>query len=283
MIRSPDVVEALIALSDTNKSGIRLPRTNEFVKLPLCRLGELGTCGPVHRLIAGSSVNPNAGAFIMSDHPGGSSDFPILWNHNCENETRFVVPPDKQGHSVLQKEDEASELWKTATRLHFNLDYRFTSQPLAACLTEERTLGGTAWPSFTLHPEEEREEKMEWVYPVLLWANSTLGLMSFYITGTRNQKGRSRLTVSRLPELPVLDPRQLSRQQLAASEDIFNRLKDKEFQQANMADQDPTRRELDETLLCELLGHPPPKVLDRLEVIREQWCNEPHLHSGRRD
>ena len=282
MLRSPDVVEALIALSDTKKSGIRLPRTNEFVKLPLCRLGELGTCGPVDRLIAGSSVNPNSGAFIVSDHPGGSSDFPMLWNHHCENETRLVVPPDKQGHSVLQKEEAASELWKTATRLHFNRDYDFTSQPLAACLTEERTLGGRAWPSFALHPEEEREEKMEWVYPVLLWANSTLGLMSFYITGTRNQKGRSCLTVSRLPELPVLDPRQLSRQQLAASEDIFNRIKGREFQQANMADQDPTRRELDKILLCELLGHPQ-KVLDRLEIIREQWCNEPHLHSGRRN
>ena len=284
MLRSPDVVETLIALSDPNKSGIRLPRTNEFIKLPLCRLGELGTCGPVHRLIAGSSVNPNSGAFIVSDHPGGSSDFPMLWNHHCENETRLVVPPDKQGHSVLQKEDEASELWKTATRLHFNLDYRFTSQSLTACLTEERTLGGRAWPSFTLHPQEdEGEEKMEWVYPVLLWANSTLGLMSFYITGTRNQQGRSCLTVSRLPELPVLDPRQLSLQQLALSEDIFNRIKDREFQQANMADQDPTRQELDKILLCELLGHPPPQVLDRLEIIREQWCNEPHLHSGRRN
>lgn len=117
---------------------------------------------------------------------------------------------------------------------------------------------------------------------MLLWANSTLGLMSFYITGTRNQKGRSCLTVSRLPELPVLDPRQLSRQQLAASEDIFNRLKDREFMQANMADQDPTRQELDKILLCDLLGHPQ-KVLDRLEIIREQWCSEPHLHSGRRN
>lgn len=283
MLRNPNVVETLITLANPNKSGINLPRSNEFIKLPVCQLGELGTCGPVHRLIAGSSVNPNFGSFTLTDHPSGKTDFPILWNHHCENETSFIVPSDKQGHPVPNKDSEVSELWVTATRLHFNLDFDFTSQPLAACLTEERTLGGRAWPSFTLHPEEEREEKMEWVYPVLLWANSTLGLMSFYITGTRNQKGRSCLTVSRLPELPVLDPRQLSPQQLAASEDIFNRIKDKKFMQANMADQDPTRRELDETLLCELLGHPPPKVLDRLEVIREQWCNEPHLHSGRRN
>ena len=123
---------------------------------------------------------------------------------------------------------------------------------------------------------------MEWVYPILLWANSTLGLMSFYVTGTRNQKGRSCLTVSRLPELPVLNPRRLSPQQLAGAEAIYNRFKDKEFKQPNLADCDQTRKELDEALLGELLGHSQ-HVLDRLAIIRQQWCNEPHLRSKRRE
>ena len=284
MLRSPDVVEALIALSDSKRSGINLPRSNKFVKFNLCKLEELGTCGPVDRLIAGSSVNPNFGAFIVSDHLGGETDFPILWNHHCEKETRFIVQPDKQGRPVPEKESEASDIYKTtATRLHFNRDYDFTSQPLAACLTPELSLGGRAWPSFTLHKKNKaRAENMEWVYPILLWANSTLGLMSFYITGTRNQKGRSNLTVSRLPELLVLDPRKLSPEQLKTAKEIFNRLKDKEFMQANIADYDPTRQELDKALLCELLGHSQ-EILDRLEIIRSQWCNEPHLYSRRRD
>jgi len=120
---------------------------------------------------------------------------------------------------------------------------------------------------------------MEWVYPVLLWSNSTLGLMSFYIQGTRNQKGRSRLTISRLPELLVLDPRQLTDRQLRLAEKIFNRFKNKEFQPANMADRDSIRQELDEALLSELLGHDK-TVMKELETARSQWCNEPHLRSG---
>ena len=123
---------------------------------------------------------------------------------------------------------------------------------------------------------------MEWAYPVLLWCNSTLGMMAFYITGTRNQKGRSCLTVSRLREIPVLDPRRLSVQQIADAEALYDRFKDKQFKRSNLADIDPARIELDEALLGELLGHPQP-VLDRLAVIRRQWCEEPHLRSGARD
>ena len=53
-----------------------------------------------------------------------------------------------------------------ATRLHFNRDFRLNSQSLAACLTPERTIGGTAWPSFRLDiPECD-----------MLWANTTLRL-----------------------------------------------------------------------------------------------------------
>jgi len=213
----------------------------------------------------------------------------MLWNHNNKKETKLVVPIDKQGERIQSEDNQekrdkrAAELWETATRLHFTLDFTMTSQPLAACLTPEKALGGVAWPSFTLQPPDSSRsyEHMNWVYPVLLWANSTLGLMTFFIQGTRNQKGRSRLTVSRLPSLLVLDPRQLTGQQLRLAEEIFNRFKIKEFRPANMADQDLTRQELDEVLLIELLGHNQ-SVVKELEIARNQWCNEPHLHSGRR-
>ena len=67
------------------------------------------------------------------------------------------------------------------------------------CLTPEKCLGGTAWPNVI--PEESRYET-----PLLLWCNSTLGLILFWWYGTRQQAGRPRLTISKLPALPVLDP-----------------------------------------------------------------------------
>jgi len=78
--------------------------------------------------------------------------------------------------------------------------------------------------------------------------------------------------------LLVLDPRQLSETQLETAKAIFDRFETKEFKPANLADKDPVRQELDEAMLCELLGHGQ-SVLDELDTIRAQWCNEPHLRS----
>ncbi len=282
MLRSSAVAEALLSLANVDNPGLEIPRQGKFLQLPLCRLSEIGICGPVDRIIAGNKINQDAGAFTLSEHSGGAVDFPVLWNHHSKRETQLVVLPDKQGKVVSGKSKEAADVWETSTRLHFNRDFDFTSQPLAACLTPERALGDRAWPSFILHSKGgDKVEKIDWVYPVLLWANSTLGLISFYIVGTRNQKGRSNLTISRLPELLVLDPRQLSPGQIATAKKIFDRMRTKDFMPANTADFDPVRQELDTVVLSEMLGYGK-EVLERLDVLRSQWCNESHLASGRR-
>ena len=97
-------------------------------------------------------------------------------------------------------------VWQTATRLHFNRDFRLNSQSLAACLTPTRALGGTAWPNFLI--KDPRDETV-----TVLWANTTLGLILFWWTGTTQQAGRSRLSISRLPDLLALDTRALSTRQ----------------------------------------------------------------------
>ena len=85
-------------------------------------------------------------------------------------------------------------------RLHLTLDFQLNSQPLAACLTRVPTIGGRAWPSFQLHDPR-------WEELVTLWSNSTLGMMRFWWTGSRQQQGRSVLTISALPSLHTVDPR----------------------------------------------------------------------------
>ena len=276
MIRSSEVAEALLSLTNSELPGITLPRSNEFIPLPLTRMDNLGTKGPVGRSLIINSVTGAGGPFDFYPHPGGRTNFPTLWNHNHLKETRLTVHPDRYGCPIDGGAKRAAELWKTATRLHFNLDFDFGSQPLAACLTPEPVLGGRAWPSFLLHTGDTETERMEWVYPVVLWANTTLGLMSFYFTGTRTQKRRSNLTITRLRELPVIDPRLLSPNQLKLAETIFHRFQGREFMPANMASQDLTRRHLDQAVLIELLELDL-EVMYRVDVIRDQWCREPHL------
>ena len=78
----------------------------------------------------------------------------------------------------------------------------------------------------------------------------------------------------------MLDVRRICPDQLSLAETIFHRFRNREFMPANMANQDRTRQDLDQAVLIELLELDL-DVLKRVEVIRDQWCREPHLWRGK--
>ena len=168
----------------------------------------------------------------------------------------------------------AARVWETATRLHFNLDFRLNSQSLAACLTPEPTIGGRAWPNFRVEGDPRREQALA------LWTNTTLGLICFWWVAGRQQQGRAILTITALPSLPVLDVRTLESRQLRLAEETFASFRDWTFLPANEAYRDETRQALDRAVLCELIGLPE-SILEPLGVLREQWCAEPTVHGGK--
>ncbi len=120
----------------------------------------------------------------------------------------------------------------------------------------------------------------DWEPAAALWANSTLGLIGFWWLGTRQHQGRANLTISRLPGLATLDPRQLSNDEIAAACDIFEYFATEEFLPANEAWNDPARIALDKAVFIELLGWPK-SALEPLDVLRWQWCAEPTVHGGK--
>ena len=184
-----------------------------------------------------------------------------------EERSRRPLRPDCDARAI--------EVWNaTAYQLHFNLDFRINSQSLTACLTPTKAIGGTAWPNFL-------PEQGEWTLPLVLWANTTLGLLAFWWIGTRQQQGRARLTITQLPRLTVLDPRTLTSDQIAQAEDIFERFKEKTFLPANEAYRDGVRQALDRAVLVELLQLPE-AVLEPLSILRNQWCAEPSVHGGKK-
>ncbi len=267
----PDVATTALALGS---STLRLSRI-DAMKVPMTKLGTLGVVGLVDRDINGRNTDGTPrGPFDI--HPLGleqSSSYPVLWHHDHTRERSFMVRPDSQGRVRSGCQEKALAVWKTATRLHFNRDFQINSQALAACLTPDITIGGVAWPSYRLR--DERWEKV-----VALWANTTLGLIGFWWKGTRQHQGRARLTVSRLGELSVLDPRQLSEGQVKQGQVLFDEFSDRVFSPANEAYRDPSRIALDEAVLVDLLGLPH-DVLEPMAVLRDQWCAEPTVHGGK--
>ena len=251
---------------------LALPRTNGELPVPVTELGNIADRGVVHRDINGAGAR---GAFDIEAHPGtGLPEFPALWSHSAEAERCLEVRPDTRGIVRSGMREQAVRTWeRTASLLHSNLDFRLNSQSLAMCITPEQTIGGTAWPNILPHQED-------WMWPLLLWANSTLGLMMFWWTGTRQQQGRARMTISKLPDMMTLDTRRLSASQLQQCQTICDEFRNRSLLPANEAYRDPVRKELD-AALWRILGLPD-TLLANLDLLRNQWCAEPSVHGGKR-
>ena len=271
-LREPHVAETAIALRDGN---LRLPHTRGLYALPIATLGDLGVHG-LHDLdIYGTKRDGTPqGPFEIISRGEGTPTYAVLWAHHAARERRLVVEPDSEGRVRPRQEEDALDVWETATRIHFNRDFRLNSQSLAACLTPGRSIGGRAWPNFSVEGDERREEALA------LWVNTTLGLICFWWVGGRQQQGRSILTISGLPRLPVLDVRALSDSQLGLARAIFSEFAERDLLPANEAYRDATRTSLDRAVLCELLGLPE-SILEPLDVLRLQWCSEPTVHGGK--
>ena len=280
-VRSTSVIEAA---RDLQAGNLRLPRQTQAIRLPVVTLGTVAARGLVDRDISGGPTDrdktglPQGPFVVRSIRPGEVPTYPMLWAHSAIRERKLVVQVDSCGDPRPGDATRAVERWNcAASRLHSNRDFQLNSQSLAMCLTPEKCLGGTAWPN--INSRDERHE-----IPLLLWANSTLGLILFWWKGTRQQAGRSRMTITAIPDLPVLDPRTLTEGQMDHCRAIFDDLKDREFLPANEAWRDETRKALDRELLFGItsvlqldLG-----LEEGLNLLRKQWCAEPSVHGGKR-
>ncbi len=265
-VREPDVTRTALGLG---QGALRLPRLAD-VLLPLIPLRELGEPGPYHLDIK-STGNTARGPFVIEDPAAGApAAYPILWGHDATREQYLQVVPDTQGRVDGEQHELARQVWSTATRLHCNLDFQINSQPLAACLTETPVIGGRAWPSFSLHNDS-------WEPFVALWLNSTLGLINFWFLGSRQQSGRAILTLTRIGDLLVPDPRRLDASQLALAESTADAYAGIDLLPANESWRDEARQQLDAILLTDLLRLEP-SVINSLTITRDQWCREPSVH-----
>ena len=263
-LREPTIPHAMLSLAENSLS---LPRMRLAIPVDMTLLANLG-----HRGEHGMQINGARAPFDIVPRRSARPTYPALWGHDALRERRLIVDPDREARVRRGRAEKAAELWESATRLHFSLNFRVNSQSLASCLTRERTLGGE-WPTFRLHDLEAEEA-------VVLWQNTTLGLISFWWHGTRQHQGRSRVSISRLPSLLTLDVRQLGPARLARAKAIFDDFTEREFLPANEAYRDETRQALDRAVLIDLLGLPE-TVLEPLAVLREQWCAEPTVHGGK--
>lgn len=253
-----------------NESRLWLPGLAARLVMKTSRLGDVGKLGYVHRDITGPA--PRGPFDKIQASP--TATYPSLWNHDARKETRMVCEPDSQLIVRQGMESKAVTIWETASHSHLNLDFRLNSQPLAVAFTEEKTIGGSAWPNVIF-------EDCSFDYAFAVWCNSTLGLVSFWWHANRQHQGRARVTIRLAETLPVLDLRSLSDEQHAIAEQIFDDFRDLEFMPAYIADIDPNREKLDQRVICELLGFDE-STFDAVRKLAAKWCAEPSVHGGKK-
>ena len=247
-----------------------LPAELDARVLLVTQLKQIGQRGVDHQLLVSDA---HKGPFTKAP-ASPTATFPALYNHSSQSEKFMVCKPDMALQVKPGMEQRAVELWGTASRAHLTLDFRFTSQPLAAAITEYKTIGGTAWPNVTF-------PNTRFDYPFALWCNSTLGLLLFWWYASRQQDGRGRTTIVAIESLPILDLRTLTDEQLSTAQDIFDDFRHRDLMPAYLADADPNRALLDRRVICDLLGFDQ----DTYRAVRRlsaKWCAEPSVHGGKK-
>ena len=262
-------------MRNLTQSRLVMPQTRESCEVPVCRMGDLGRRGYLDRDINGRTRDGRPRGPFDIEPIISFPEYPVLWAHDAARERQLVIAADRQAQIRPECDERAVQLWREgARRLHINRDFQLNSQSLAACMTERPSIGGRAWPNFICR-------EPAWETPLVLWANTTLGLITYWWLGTRQQNGRAILTVTRLPRLLAINASRLSTAQILKCSDVFEDFREQTFLPANEAYRDDTRQALDHAMLLNILGLES-RVLDGLNVLREQWCREPSVHGSKK-
>ncbi len=278
------LAQAAFALSNGAIVQVGQPAT-AGIPLEIVRVRDIARVGPYDLDIRSDLTDGSPRGPFKHVMPAQSPEptYPMLWAHDAPNERQLIVKPDSEGQIKSWPSDQpkidkkAAEIWATATRAHYNRDLQFNAQSIIVAMTQQKCLGGRAWPSVMF--TSSRHE-----YTFSLWCNSTLGLLLHWWVSNKTQAGRGTSSVTAIPNIPTLDTHALSDAQHAEAKRQFGLLKDERFLPFDQIDEDPARAKLDRAILVNVLGLPESLVADDgpIDLIRRKLAREPQIHGGKK-
>jgi hypothetical protein len=284
LARIKDGALAQVAYQMVTSALIWLPGTTKRNTVPvsIVTVSGIGRIGPLHMDI---NYNDSSGGIrrpfrIEPLRAKAAPTYPVLWAHDAKRERCMEFEADSEGmirQGTDSDEDrfareKASRIWEISSHCHFNRDFRFNSQSTAMQFTNKKTIGGRAWPSIKLATIEHEKA-------LVLWGNSSLGILLHWWHANKQQAGRGSIGVSALASLPVLDVSKLSGEALARMVAIFDDMKYKELRPVNEIAQDAIRAGIDSRLATEVLGLAPELVAPDgpLALLRQKLALEPSI------
>ena len=246
--------------------------------LPMTTLEQVVTPGPSDALIGRfpDSKSPR-GAFVI--HPVGNvrgRRNPCLWQTSSEEQVKMTCEPTHYGEARLGPA-KVQEMLNQASRFHISLSLRMSSQKIAAAYTEQACMGGTAWATI------QAPEGYGIAEAVVLFLNSTYGLLIRSGGGLTTNKGRARMYVKALANHPMPDfagntPAAAEARRIALEN--FDGLRELELERVALAAIDPNRAEIDRVVTL-MLGLPYDGGMENmLAEWRKMLSLEPGVNGG---
>jgi hypothetical protein len=145
--------------------------------------------------------------------------------------------------------------------------------------TPTRTIGGRAWISIKLIGEKN----VEYEKALVLWANTSMGLLLHWWHANKQQSGRGSIGVNALDLLPILDVTTLTQKQLHAAVELFDNVCNVDLLPFHEIDKDAVRQNLDERYASDVLGLSTAvsQTGGPLELLRKKLAQEPSIRGAK--
>ena len=253
-----DLLRAAKNLLDNGE--VRIPGTPTTAKIPMVQLAGLGTIGPdARRLDDGFDKTDSITAYPLIDRHDTDARKSLQCSPNAYL-SPLAVPRGKQNPGY------GEHLWKQAGRLLVAARFRVNTARVVAMWSRENVLGRMWWTVQIENPA--------WEKALTVWLNSSLGILTLLAIRNTTMGSWVQPKKADMEVFPVLDPRALSPDQLAALANLFDTLADAEFARLPDMVDCPARRALDDGLSA-ILGLP------NLAGLRRLLASEPVVSNRR--
>ena len=240
--------------------------------IPVTAMREVCNVGPQDRQIVGS-----LGAFDGYHGWNEHAQFHALWSLDSDIHQGIAAEPNAWLVPNLTRDH--TRIWEQSGTLHVTPTIRYDSQRIMATRTDIRALGVNTW--FTLNIlERDPTIRARREIALLIWCNSTLGMLLQANQANIAQQGRGLGNKGMLETLMTLDVRALQPWQLEEAQLLWRDFRGRGFESFHKCAVDENRIELDERLVRDVLGLGEDAVAS-VARLRTFLASEPSIHGSK--
>ncbi len=253
-----DLVRSALRLLDNGE--VWVPGEATTANISMCQFGELGQIGPDRRRLVDGF-----------DRTSSVTAYPLVEGHDTDQRKSLTCSPNAYLSPLTrprggQRSGYGDHLWQKSGRLLVAERLRLDTARVFSMWSAERVLSNVWWPVRAEDPQAEKA--------ITLWLNSSLGILTILAHRTSTEGSWVAMKKADLEELPVMDTRRLSSEQLEGLSDLFDNLAEAEFERLPGMAHCPARKFLDDGI-SRILGLPD------LSKLRDLLASEPVVSNRR--